>query len=120
LAGPFHPLTPLSPFGGHVTNGLWVLFLADLNSGVSTDITVLKGWSLNFAGATIMSSDVPQKIVTDPTTFFGSIESTLSINLPAMIVPITPGRGGDVRVHASTISLLNNANISANSTGPDA
>src|SRR6185312_3709017 len=41
----------------------------------------------------------------------------LTVDLPpAAIVPITPGKGGDVRVHGETVSLTNGARISAQST----
>ena len=80
-----------------------------------TDVATLNSWSLSVGSTTVTSTDVP--VVLPNPDGSGNNVSFLFVNLPpAAIVPITPGRGGDVRVHADTISLLGGARISAEST----
>jgi filamentous hemagglutinin family protein len=111
FTGRFRPLNPLAAFDGQPFNGLWVLILFDSNL---SDVATLNSWSLRVGSTTVTSSNVPV-VLPNPDGSANNI-SFLFVDLPpAAIVPITPGRGGDVRVHADAISLLGGARISAES-----
>jgi len=112
FTGRFRPLSPLAAFDGKTFNGLWVLVLSD---PVLSDIATLKSWSLSTSGFTVSSSDVP-KALPNPDGSSNNL-SFLTVDVPpAAIVPIAPGKGGDVHVQAGVISLIGGARISAAST----
>jgi subtilisin-like proprotein convertase family protein len=112
FTGRFRPLNPLAAFDGKTFNGLWVLILSDPNL---SDVATLNSWSLTTGSITVSSPDVP-KPLPNPDGSSNNV-SFLTVNLPpAAIVPITPGKGGDVRVHADTLNLVAGARISAEST----
>lgn len=114
FTGTFQPLTPLAAFDGISFNGLWILILFDPDPN---DMTTLNSWSLSTGAFTIASPDVP-KMLPNPDGSANNV-SFLSVDLPpAGVVPITPGRGGNVSVHADTVTLLGGARISAESTFP--
>ena len=111
FTGRFRPLNPLAAFDGQPFNGLWLLVLTDPDL---TDVATLNSWSLTVGSNTIASSNVP--VVLPNPDGSGNNISFIFVDLPpAAIVPITPGRGGDVRVQADNISLLGGARISAES-----
>ena len=111
FTGRFRPLNPLAAFDGQPFNGTWILLLTDNNP---SDVVTLNSWSLRVGSITIASSNVPV-MLPGPGGSANNF-SIIEINLPpAAIVPITPGRGGDVRVHSDNITLLGGARISAES-----
>ncbi|MEA3187085.1 MAG: hypothetical protein QOD99_915 [Chthoniobacter sp.] len=111
FTGRFQPQTPLAAFDGKVFNGLWILILFDPDL---SDVATLNSWSLTTGGITISSPDVP-KTLPNPDGSSNNL-SFLPVNVPpAAIVPITPGKGGDVRIHAGSVSLLGGARISSES-----
>jgi filamentous hemagglutinin family protein len=111
FTGRFRPLNPLAAFDGKAFNGLWVLILSDPNL---SDLGTLNSWSLTSGAVTVSSTDVP-KPLPNPDGSTNNV-SFLMVNLPpAAIVPITPGKGGDVRVNAGAVSLTSGALISAQS-----
>lgn len=111
FTGRFRPLNPLAAFDGKTFNGLWVLILSDLDL---SDVATLKSWSLTTGSITVTSPDVP-KPLPNPDGSSNNV-SFLTVDLPPVAIVITPGKGGDVRVHADTVSLLGGARISAAST----
>ncbi len=116
FTGRFRPLNPLAAFDGQPFNGTWILLLTDNNP---SDVVRLNSWSLSVGSITVASSNVPV-MLPGPGGSANNF-SIIEINLPpAAIVPITPGRGGDVRVHADNISLRGGARISAESLFPGA
>ena len=111
FTGRFRPLTPLGTFDGELANGTWLL---EIDDGNPDDMVRLNNWSLTFGSTTFTSVVVPIELP-GPGGSSNNF-SFVEVNLPSPgNVPITPGRGGDVRVHADTISLLNGARISAES-----
>ena len=116
FTGRFRPLNPLAAFDGQPFNGTWILLLTDNNP---SDVVRLNSWSLSVGSITVASSNVP--IMLPGPGGSANNFSIIEVNLPpAAIVPITPGRGGDVRVHSDNISLLGGARISAESLFPGA
>jgi filamentous hemagglutinin family protein len=115
FTGRFRPFDPLATFDGQPLNGQWTLLLLDSDLN---DVARLNSWSLTM-GSNTFSSNVPV-VLPNPDGSMNNA-SVIQINLPpAGTVPITPGRGGDVRVNADTISLLGGARISAESLFPGA
>ena len=111
FTGRFRPLTPLGTFVGELANGTWLLEIDDANPD---DMVRLNSWSLTFGSTTFTSFVVPIELPGPGGT--SNNFSFVDVNLPSPgNIPIIPGRGGDVRVHADTISLLNGARISAES-----
>jgi filamentous hemagglutinin family protein len=112
FTGRFQPIMPLAAFDGQPFNGVWTLFVFNPNLN---DVTKLNSWSLTVGSHTFNSSAVPVELPGpggSANTF-----STITVDLPpAAIVPIMPGRGGNVRINAGTVSLLGGARISAAST----
>jgi large exoprotein involved in heme utilization and adhesion len=115
FTGRFQPLNPLAAFDGKGFNGLWVLILTD---PTLSDTGLLKSWSLSTGSITVSATDVP-KTLPNPDGSINNV-SFLTVDLPpAGFVPIVAGKGGDVRIHAGSVSLLNGARISAASANPD-
>ncbi len=113
FTGTFQPTAPLSSFDGIAFNGLWELDINDINpNGFVTDTVTLNSWSLSVGGITVSSPNVPISLPgpQDSSNNF----STLLVSLPpAQIVPLTAGRGGDVRITADDLTMLGGARISA-------
>jgi filamentous hemagglutinin family protein len=116
FTGRYQPLNPLAAFDGIPFNGEWVLVLTD---PVTSDKVTLTSWSLNVGKFTETSTNVPASLPGP-----GGAEDNLSfltVNLPpASIVPIKPGRGGDVSIQAESVSLQGGSRISALTEGPGA
>jgi filamentous hemagglutinin family protein len=111
FTGRFRPLSPLAAFDGQPFNGLWTLVLIDFDL---TDVATLNSWSLQVGSNIVTSSNVPV-VLPNPDGSVNNL-SILFVDVPpAGFGPITPGRGGDVRVRADNISLLGGARISAES-----
>jgi hypothetical protein len=111
--GRFRPLNPLAAFDGQPFNGTWILFLTDNNPG---DVATLNSWSLRVGSITVSSSNVPV-MLPGPGGSANNF-SIIEVNLPpAAIVPIIPGNGGDVHIHAGTLNMSAGASIAASSTG---
>ena len=116
FTGRFRPFEPLAAFDGlpFSSGNPWLLILTDFDP---TDVATLNSWSLRVGSTTVTSADVPKGLPNPDGS--GNNISLLFVNLPpAAIVPITPGRGGDVRVNADSISLSGGARISAESANP--
>jgi filamentous hemagglutinin family protein len=116
FTGRFRPLGPLAAFDGQPFEGTWFLVITDFDS---SDTVTLNSWSLRVGSMTFTSSNVPVGLPGP-----GGSANNISIldigHIPGTIVPITPGRGGDVRLHADTINLTGGARISAESVFPGA
>jgi filamentous hemagglutinin family protein len=116
FTGRFRPADPvaLAAFDGQPINGTWTLFISNPDLG---DVTRLNSWSLTVGSNTFNSSAVPVELPGPGDS--SNAGSTIDINLPpAAIIPIIPGRGGNVHVNADTINLLGGARISAESANP--
>jgi filamentous hemagglutinin family protein len=116
FTGRYQPLNPLAAFDGIPFNGQWVLILTD---PVTSDKVTLTSWSLSVGKFTEASTNVPASLPGP-----GGAEDNLSfltVNLPpASIVPIMPGRGGNVGIQAQSVSLQGGSRISALTEGPGA
>jgi filamentous hemagglutinin family protein len=110
--GRFHPLNALAAFDTQPFNGTWTLFLTDNNP---SDVATLHSWSLRVGSITVPSSNVP--VVLPGPAGSANNFSTIDVNLPpAAIVPIKPGNGGNVHIHANTLNMSAGASIAASST----
>ncbi len=111
-AGIFQPTVPLALLGGGTANGTWQLAVSDFGAGSGT----LLGWSVAVNGRQFASSSVPQPI--NPDSAFFNVP--LTVALPAIQTQVKAGGGGDIQIHAGTVSVSNGGTITASTHGDGA
>ncbi len=115
FTGRFRPVNPLgmtlADFNGVGFNGVWQLVLTDPDL---TDVGELTSWSLTSGGVTVNAD--PQFLPVPFPDAFGTenVAGFLIVDVPpAGFTPIQPGRGGNVRIAAETMTLLREGSVSA-------
>lgn len=112
FTGTYRAMDSLSLLRGAGTNGEWTLFVSDSSKG---NTGVLRSWSLTLNNHTFTFPGGRLDIKD-----FDHVSPALMVSLPLIRTQVKAGAGGNIRISAGTVDVLNGGTVSASTFGSGA